>query len=67
MEILACSKNSEANLQKLFEQTNQVFERIKVLKQTHKNDEKSYCNMLSPKYSNVLQNYQLFTQTSILR
>jgi len=66
MEILARIKKTEADLQKIYEQTNQDLARIKALKQTLKNDEKSYCNLLSPKYSDVLSNYQTFTKASIL-
>jgi len=66
MEILARIKKSEADLQKLYEQSDQDLARIKALKQTLKNDQKSYCNLLSPKYSDVLSNYQTFTQASIL-
>lgn len=66
MEILVCIKKTEADLQKLYKQPDQDFARIKALKQTLRNDEKSYCILLSPKYSDVLTNYQTFTKASIL-
>lgn len=66
MEILVRIKKTEADLQKLYDQPDQDFARIKALKQTLRNEEKSYCNLLSPKYSDVLSDYQTFTQASIL-